>query len=114
MNHVTRSTCSALRRALIAALAAKTPDVIRKQRYVAPCLWPGKSLHVGCNGDSGTTGTTGTTGTQVKVKVKMIRPEAWIKETLPVARWLGVGLPYDHIFLGKCRVPSGLYPDDDW
>ena len=39
----------------------------------------------------------------VKVKVKVIRPEAWIKETLPVARWLGVGLPYDHIFLGDCR-----------
>ena len=28
-----------------------------------------------------------------KVKVKAVRPEAWIEENLPVARWLGVGLP---------------------
>ena len=31
-----------------------------------------------------------------KVKVKVICPEAWIKETLPVARWLGVGLTVGH------------------
>ena len=31
-------------------------------------------------------------------KAKVIRAEAWIKKTLPVARWLGVGLPFDHIY----------------
>ena len=41
------------------------------------------------------------TGTTVQEKVK--RPEAWMKEALPVARWLEVGLPFDHIFLGGWR-----------
>ena len=42
-----------------------------------------------------------------KVKVKVIRPEAWIEEALPVARWLALGLPYDHIVLGIMHRVDG-------
>lgn len=36
----------------------------------------------------------------VKGKVKVTRPEEWIKDTLPVGQLLGVGPTYDHIFPG--------------
>ena len=35
----------------------------------------------------------------MKVRVNVTRLEAWIEETLPVAQWLGAGLPCHHILL---------------
>ena len=49
---------------------------------------------------------------RLAVKAKVIRTEAWIEETLPVARWLGVRLPYDNGLnrQDRCQYRSGVIP----